>query len=258
MLAVAAIWSLQMTLAGPAAAQEKLGEAVVIRNNVTGQPPQGATRQIAVSDPVHGAELISADAASHGELQLNDGSLVIVGENSSISLDDFVVSGNSFSAATLNVAKGAFRFISGESPKQAFRIQTPLSSIGVRGTVFDVYVDPADGNTKVVLLSGAVRVCTRGQVCVNAARACDIVEVRSETEIGRIPFLRSRERGRREEAEQFTLTEQQNRFQRRWRAPMLACRSRAALEALPGGSQTGAGDVDVPSNEGNDDKGDYD
>lgn len=220
-------------------AAEKLGEAAVIRNTVTGAPPSGDKRNLSVADPVYEAELITAAAGSHGELRLNDDSLVIVGENSSIALDDFVVSENGFSSATLNVAKGAFRFITGDSPKGAFKIQTPLSTIGVRGTAFDVYVDEASGNTRVVLFRGAVRVCTRGQSCLLATRSCDIIEVRSNSDIERIPFLRSRDRSRREEAAQYNLTEQQSRFQRRWRVPTIACTSRAAIQAQPQGTQNG-------------------
>ena len=227
-------------------AAEKLGEAAVVQNTVTGAPPSGEARRLKVSDSVYGAELISAGADSHGELRLNDDSRVIVGENSSITLDDFVLSDRGFSAATLNVAKGAFRFISGDSPKGTFKIQTPLSTIGVRGTAFDVYVDEASGNTKVVLFRGAVRVCTRGRSCLVASRGCDIIEVRSSSEIERLPFLRSRGRSRGDEAAQFGLSERQSRFNSRWRIPTVACTARAAIEAQPGSSQTGAGDVEGP------------
>lgn len=249
-LALAAMMSIGTVSNGVAA--EKLGEAAVIRNTVTGAPPSGAKRNLAVSDAVYEAELITAGNGSHGELRLNDDSLVIVGENSSIALDDFVVSGNGFSSATLNVAKGAFRFITGDSPKGAFKIQTPLSTIGVRGTAFDVYVDEGSGNTKVVLLRGAVRVCTRGQSCLLASRSCDIIEVRSNTDIERIPFLRSRDRSRREEAAQYNLTERQSRFQRRWRIPTLTCTARAALQSQPQGTQNDVPSPDAPSRGDND------
>ena len=215
----------------------------------------GAARRLSVSDPVYDREQVAAGAGSHGELRLNDDSLVIVGEDSSVSLDDFVVSENGFSNATLKVTKGAFRFITGNSPKQAFKVVTPLSSIGVRGTVFDVYVDGASGITKVVLFRGAVRVCSTGQACMTANRACDIIEVRSNTDIERLPFLRSRDRRRGDEAAQFNLSENQNRFQRQWRAPTVACTARAAQQALPNGQgngrdapQSGSGGRSTPGN----------
>ena len=114
------------------------------------------------------------------------------------------------------------------------------------------YVDEGSGNTKVVLLRGAVRVCTRGQSCLLASRSCDIIEVRSNTDIERIPFLRSRDRSRREEAAQYNLTERQSRFQRRWRIPTLTCTARAALQSQPQGTQNDVPSPDAPSRGDND------
>lgn len=237
----------------PSAAQEAVGEAAVVRNSVSGLVTGQQPRRLAVADAVFGAEQISAGADSHGEIRLNDDSLVIVGENSSVSLDNFVVAEGGFADATVNVTKGAFRFITGNSPKQAFRIVTPLSTIGVRGTIFDIYVDEQSGNTKVVLFSGVVRVCTLGSACLIANRSCDIIEVRSSSDIEKVPFLRSAARSRADEAAEFRLAERQQRFQERWRAPTTACAARAAQEALGGGARGGGGPDnparDVPEKE---------
>jgi hypothetical protein len=163
---------------------------------------------------------------------LTDDSRVIVGENSSITLDDFVLdSGGNFKSGTVKVVKGAFRFITGESPTDAFHIATPLADIGIRGTVFDVYVDEPTGNTKVVLFKGAVRVCDQARHCLLARRKCDIIEVSSRGEIGFLPFLRSAGRSRGDESRQFGLSENQARFGSKWRAGTGVCNARAALEA---------------------------
>lgn len=208
-------------------AAESVGEAKTVVNKVTGNSG-GSTRPLKSADPVFAAEAISADEQSRGELLLRDGSKVIVGEGSIIHMDDFVVAGDGFAEGTINVAKGAFRFISGGS-KENIRIKTPLSTIGIRGTALDVYVDDA-GVTRVVLLSGAITTCTDGQ-CVNSDRPCDIVEVTAPGAIQELPFLRSAGRRRGDEAEQFDLTERQQRHTRDWRAPTVACSARAADEA---------------------------
>lgn len=226
-------------------AADQVGLAEVVKNTVTASQ----SGQLGVADPVFAAEQISADANSHGELKLNDDSLVIVGENSSVSLDDFVVGGTQFQTATLKVVKGAFRFITGNSPKNAFKIETPLSTIGVRGTVFDVYVDEGTGATRVVLLHGAVRVCAFGGACIIADRTCDIVEVKAPDNIAKAGFLRGAGRSRAQERSLFALTEQQQRFQKKFRAATATCGARAAQEAAEGRSNrnragNGAGDYD--------------
>jgi hypothetical protein len=215
-----------------AESSEPVGKAIQIRNTVTGSHEE---RQLKVSDAVFGSEIIAAAERSHGELILNDNSKVIVGENSEISLDDFVIAENGFKSATLNVAKGAFRFISGESPKGTFTIKTPLSTIGVRGTTFDVYVGEG-GVTSVVLMQGAVRVCSTNNSCVLAERSCDIVVVESPDRAQVQPFFKSAARSGAAEQSLFTLLFDQNRFDRRFRAPTAVCNSRAANEAFDNGS----------------------
>ncbi len=59
---------------------------------------------------------------------------------------------------SITLAKGAFRFITGASDKAAYEIKTPTATMGVRGTVFDVFV--ADNGESIVLLhEGSVEVC---------------------------------------------------------------------------------------------------
>lgn len=203
-----------------------VGKASRVQNEVTASVGE---RRLKASDPVFQAELVRAGQRSFGELLLNDDSKILVGENAEISLDDFVVGGTGFESATLNVAKGAFRFISGNSAKGTFTVKTPLSTIGVRGTIFDVYVGEG-GVTNVVLLRGVVRVCSLNNSCLTASRSCDIIEVRSPETVERKPFLRSASRSAAQESNDYNLLSKQGRFERRWRAPTVSCNSRAALE----------------------------
>lgn len=205
-----------------ALAVDEVGQSVRIKNQVNASINN---RSLAPRDPVFTSESISASTNSHGEILLNDRSKVLVGENSSISLDDFVVGSSGFSNGTIKVAKGAFRFITGNSKKGAFKVETPVSTIGVRGTVFDVYVQP-DGNTQVILFRGEVEVCSSSN-CVVTNRPCDIIDVDS-AQASEADYLRSRDR--QVENDFFNLTDRQNRFQRGWRAPTLTCAARAALD----------------------------
>jgi len=206
-------------------AAEEIGKSVKIKNTVNGSI---GNRSLAPRDPVFVSESIRAGSNSHGEILLNDRSKVLVGENSVISLDDFVVGGRGFDSGTVKVAKGAFRFITGNSKKGSMKIETPISTIGVRGTVFDVYVAPS-GVTRVVLFKGEVRVCSRSgsQNCITTNNACDIIEV-NNSGVQELPYLRAGERA--EEDEVFGLTSGQGRFQRAWRAPVISCNVRAALD----------------------------
>lgn len=206
-------------------AAEEIGTSVRIKNTVNASIDN---RRLSPRDPVFTSERIEAAIDSHGELRLNDNSKVIVGENSSISLDDFVTGSGGFSSGSIKVAKGAFRFITGNSPKGAFTVETPVSTIGVRGTIFDVYV--RNGETRVVLFNGEVEVCSASN-CIVTNNACDVVEV-SGGEAREADYLRSN--GRAADAEPYDLTVGQGRFRVGWRAPTLLCDARAALDPARG------------------------
>ena len=168
---------------------QEVGNAVKIVNSVKGKL-KGKSRALAKISAVFSNEKISASSNSHGEFILSDKSRIIVGPNSSVKLDSFLVSGRGFKKGVVSVSKGAFRFISGRSEKGSIRIKTPLTTIGIRGTIFDVYVGRG-GVTDVVLFSGKVEVCTRGNNCKSMVASCDIIRVKSGNSIKFREFLRS-------------------------------------------------------------------
>ncbi len=216
-----------LLMSSPAFSQE-VGKATRIVNSVSGKYGN-IKRKLATNDTVFSSEKISASPDSHGEIRLNDNSRIIVGAGSEISLDDFLVSDNGFASGTLNVAKGAFRFLSGKSAKGTFKIITPLATIGIRGTVFDVYVKNG-GVTDVILFSGRVEVCTRLGSCRTISKGCDIIHVSESNRISSKNFLRSG--NRKEENDEYSLVSNQLRFPFGWHASTGACDLRASIESI--------------------------
>jgi hypothetical protein len=158
-----------VSTAFPAATQEQVGQATLVRTSVT-----GATGPIAVKSPVYRDERIRTSQSGLGEFRFADGTKFAVGGNSSVVIDRFVYdSSKTFNKLTLNAARGSFRWISGKSKSEAYEIVTPAGTIGVRGTRFDIFVGPG-GITSVVLLSGAAQFCGSNG-CQELRRRCDVV-----------------------------------------------------------------------------------
>ncbi|MCP4071675.1 MAG: hypothetical protein GY742_08040 [Hyphomicrobiales bacterium] len=202
----------------------QVGKTSIVVNKVTANNRDDA-RQLSTNDPVYSLERITAGLDSHGEILLNDNTHILVGPGADVSLDDFVISDKGITSATINVLKGAFRFVSGKSPEGTFKIKTPLSTIGIRGTMFDIYVKKR-GATDVILYSGKVNVCTSANRCRVLSRNCDIVRITSPRNIGFRKFLRSRNKA--SENRDYNLVANQNRFQKSWRAPIKQCSDRAS------------------------------
>ena len=84
-----------------------------------------------------------------------------LGSDAEIVVDRYVYDQNAglgeFSA---EIAKGAFRFITGRMRKEGVRILTPVAVIAIRGTDFIVAV-AGDGTTTVQVISGEVEITPR-------------------------------------------------------------------------------------------------
>ena len=83
----------------------------------------------------------------------------------------------------LNLAKGAFRFITGVAAKPAYVIHTPTASITVRGMIFDVYVQ-ADGMSWLLLIEGAVEVCNENGKCRVLDEPGKLIRITPDDSIG--------------------------------------------------------------------------
>jgi hypothetical protein len=150
--------------ASPACAQMRVGEAAVIQNEVV-RVTESAPRQINVGDEVLRDEIVRTGLASAARLVMSDSTNLSLGPSATIKLDRTVFDDeHSYRDIAIRLTSGAFRFVTGHSEKAAYKITTPLATIGVRGTVLDILSQR--GKTTVVLQEGASRVCTLGFQCL--------------------------------------------------------------------------------------------
>ena len=79
---------------------------------------------------------------------------------------------HSYRDISIRLTSGAFRFVTGNSDKGAYKIQTQVATIGVRGTILDILSQR--GKTTVVLRdNGASRVCTLSFQCTELTKPGD-------------------------------------------------------------------------------------
>lgn len=154
-------------LAGHAAADEQepeVGTAITIKREVVATLGE-EKRNLQEGGRVHRSEYLQTGDAAQAELKLDDQTKLALGPNAGLKLDDFVIGkSGGVTSIGVNFVKGTFRFITGSEKKDAYKIDTPSATIGVRGTVFDVYVD-GNGDTLVLLQEGEVDICTKAHTC---------------------------------------------------------------------------------------------
>lgn len=141
-----------------AADPQKVGQAEIIRNEVVNASEESQLIPISVGDDVLRDEIIRTNADANARFGLIDNTKLTLGPASTLTIDRAVLADESrYKQITIRLTDGAFRFITGNSDKKSYRIETPTATIGVRGTILDIRI--SDKETLVALQDGRANVC---------------------------------------------------------------------------------------------------
>ncbi len=133
---------------------QPIATVLAIEGNASG--PQGA---IKVGDRIEDGLIIRTNTRTQLELEFDDGTRMAIGPNSELAVTAVLMNSNSGQANrfAINTTVGSFRFLSGNSRREAYELTTPTSTIGIRGTEFDIFVE--NEVTAVTLYRGALELC---------------------------------------------------------------------------------------------------
>lgn len=151
------------------AAESPSGEAEKVAQSALAN-----ARVLEVNGEIFMGDAIKTGARGEAQIRFIDNTRMVVGPNARVTVDKFVFSGRTARSVSLNVVKGAFRFITGRSAKRAYSIRTPVIEVGVRGTGLDGFVE-SSGRTTIAVYEGSAQVCDRANQCVVLQAGCGIV-----------------------------------------------------------------------------------
>ena len=163
---------------------ENVGEATRIQTFAFQTPPQASRAPIYRLDPVVRNATLQTVPNGSLEVTFTDGSKLTLGSGSTIVVDNYVYAPGGAGAQTLKMTRGVFRFVSGTIPKDQVQLQTPLVTIGIRGTTVKSKVD--DNNSETIFFEhgqGTVKSNTTGET-VNMDQG-DMLEVDPAGHFGR-------------------------------------------------------------------------
>lgn len=170
---VAALLLLFVSLFIPAISFAAIGAVLDAKPGAT-ITVEGEVQEVAVGMTINSGDVIRTDGNGVVQLLFSDNTKIAVGPNSEVELDVSMMRGrqqaNSF---VMNAIGGSFRFISGDSPKEAYKINTVSATMGIRGTIFDFWIDE-DDRTILAILAGAVQMCEPNENCTEVKGACDV------------------------------------------------------------------------------------
>jgi hypothetical protein len=155
-----------------------VGTILEVEGSGTVTPPGGTATPAAVNTPVHLNDTVQTGAQSRIFIQFIDETELTLSENAKATIDNYVFDAddNSQNKAAYSIMDGAFQYVSGlighkENPD--VRVDTPVGSIGVRGTNF--WGGNIDGDYNVAVNEGQVALKTdAGEETVNKGEGTSV------------------------------------------------------------------------------------
>lgn len=132
--------------------QEISGEATVTRTN-------GVSEVLSLGSPIYQGDVIETAADGAVNIMFSDESSFAISNSAKLAIDEFVFDPSTQSGETdVSVLRGMFVFTSGligrDDPDDV-NIETPVGSIGIRGTTIAGNINP-DGESSITVVEGAI------------------------------------------------------------------------------------------------------
>jgi len=171
--------ALLLTLPAGELHAQAAGEAVAVSGSVSASGPQGS-RALVAGAPVYMGDTIDTGVFGEAQIVFTDETRLAIAPGSQVLLDAYVMqTPTTTSSFVVNAARGAFRFISGNSNSNAYQVATPTATIGIRGTAFDVS-DRTAQRTNALLYDGRITACSRAGQCADLDRSCEIAIITAD------------------------------------------------------------------------------
>lgn len=152
---------------------------ILAASGATAKGTDGTTRTLDRRSPVNAGDTLTTNATGKLQVRMKDGAVLALGENSEFAIDSYTSkkSGDAKDSASLKLVKGSLMQVSGNMEKSAYSLETPVSTLGIRGTVFNIKVN-ADGTVSATVSTGAVA-SAAGQAVTDAQAKLSTAKVKA-------------------------------------------------------------------------------
>ncbi len=151
-----------MTVASPLAWSATAGKVVVAKGTVEATAG-GQARALQRRSLVNERDTVSTGADSRTQLRFVDSALLTLDAESELSIESysFTGAGASQDKVLMRLVRGGFRTVTGAIGKKNnddYKVETPLASIGIRGTIYSAEVAKDGQSVTVIAFEGTVTV----------------------------------------------------------------------------------------------------
>lgn len=126
-------------------AADVAGRIIMARGDVKAISGDGVIRQLKRRDSIYSHEVIKTGEKSKVQIRFIDNALLALKENSELNIKAYVYSevNEKDNQVLMELVTGGFRTLTGKigkGNKEAYKVDTPVASIGIRGTLYDVQI----------------------------------------------------------------------------------------------------------------------
>lgn len=146
------------------------GKTMVVKGDVQAFETETNTRQLKRRSPIFDIDTVTTQANSKAQFRMTDGTLLALKESSQILISEYQYEpGNEGNSAVIELVEGGLRSVTGaiKSNNGSYQLKTPVGSIGIRGTHFEIEL--INGDMFLAVWDGAI------DVTVNSGSGSDTV-----------------------------------------------------------------------------------
>lgn len=171
--AIGTLFVLALLIPGAHAA-ETAGTVLYTTGKVTAIAADGSRRDLQRRSLVYVGDRLLTAAGARAQVRFTDGGIVALKPGSDLRLDDYVDADAANSTNVMSLIKGGFRTMTGaigQRNKAAYKVNTPVATIGVRGTFYEASYAEGSG-LSLGVWDGGITACNDGG-CIDLGMNAD-------------------------------------------------------------------------------------
>ncbi|ESP93168.1 MULTISPECIES: FecR family protein [Pseudoalteromonas] len=120
---------------------EQAGKTIMSRGDVIASDSSTESqRPLKRRSPVYDVDVVNTGASSQAQLRMQDGALIALKAQTQLKIDEYKLGSGDGGSVVMELISGGLRTITGEikGDKSNYKLKTPVGSIGIRGTHYEV------------------------------------------------------------------------------------------------------------------------
>lgn len=183
------LWAIAAIIPATAAT---VGKTLMARGNVTAQQKEShQVRELKRRSPIFDIDEVKTAAASVAQIRMSDGALLALKAGTELKISEYMHSETEMGSVVMELVSGGLRTITGKIKGNSdnYKLTTPIGSIGIRGTHYEV--EMINGNLYVAVWDGSIDINTHTNksISIGEQGSYSFCQITASGEI--VPLLRA-------------------------------------------------------------------